>query len=353
MIDIIYLLNICNLVLNTFSTVFTLLFILYRFTSLFSYMIGFIKFCGKLIKGIFYIKNNIYYYTSGYSYKTVSTQIDEDADDEKYKYKTNSIFGKMHKYMSKMYHYVFPKKKEYQILPVYEIRESYISHRNSHNDNSIVNRIGDSVGGSSIGGGSVANSKSEITNVDIENNIEKDILNNQINQLMNEYDDDNDNNTNNNKYDDESRPFLQESTHNEISSVYPFARSYNVNCNFNKTINKEELLDVNKDSIMLHDIFYDCQDNYNNIGDSNTSSSINDSDDSTIKSLNNIGESNISSSINNSISCDIKNNNDNIDNFSSSLHNSSLYLNFDFIKKKLNKKNNEDDMIGKFQSLSL
>ena len=51
--DIFYLSSILNILWYLFSA----LFVLYKFTSFFSYMYNFVKFCGKLISGLFYIKN--------------------------------------------------------------------------------------------------------------------------------------------------------------------------------------------------------------------------------------------------------------------------------------------------------
>jgi hypothetical protein len=51
--DIFYISSILNILWYLFSA----LFVLYKFTSFFSYLYNFIKFCGKLINGLFYIKN--------------------------------------------------------------------------------------------------------------------------------------------------------------------------------------------------------------------------------------------------------------------------------------------------------
>ena len=57
-------------VINTIWTVLSMLFVLYRFTSFFSMIYNFIKFLGKMGKGIVYIKNKIQLYVmkrNGYS----------------------------------------------------------------------------------------------------------------------------------------------------------------------------------------------------------------------------------------------------------------------------------------------
>ena len=87
MINIYYLminwldnLYIINTILNFCSTTFTLLFILYRFTSLFSYIIGFIKFCGKLFNGVVYLKKlsvDYYYNKLGQINEDIEYGLDE------------------------------------------------------------------------------------------------------------------------------------------------------------------------------------------------------------------------------------------------------------------------------------
>ena len=103
------------------------------------------KFCGKLVKGIVYVKNKIVNYlypndytnikyetdynrdlennytTDGYTY-TSSTRHDINSihDDEN----NNSFFTKC---KNNIYKWLFPKKKQYNILPVYETRTSYIN----------------------------------------------------------------------------------------------------------------------------------------------------------------------------------------------------------------------------------
>jgi hypothetical protein len=57
-------------VINTVWTVLSMLFVLYRFTSFFSMIYNFIKFLGKIGKGIVYIKNKFQLYImkrNGYS----------------------------------------------------------------------------------------------------------------------------------------------------------------------------------------------------------------------------------------------------------------------------------------------
>lgn len=49
-------------ILNIIWYIFTVLFLLYKFTSFFTYMYNFVKFCGKLFKGIFYLKDQVKIY---------------------------------------------------------------------------------------------------------------------------------------------------------------------------------------------------------------------------------------------------------------------------------------------------
>jgi len=146
-----------NTILNIFSTSFTILFLLYRFTSLFTYIIGFLKFCGKLFKGILYIKNKIVNYlypndytnikyetnynrdlennytTDGYTYRSTNNDdsINRDLgsiyDDENNK----SFFTKC---KNSIYKWLFPRKKQYNVLPVYETRTSYINSESIYSD---------------------------------------------------------------------------------------------------------------------------------------------------------------------------------------------------------------------------
>ena len=146
-----------NTILNIFSTSFTILFLLYRFTSLFTYIVGFLKFCGKLFKGIIYLKNKIVNYlypndytnikyetnynrdlennytTDGYTYTYTNTDdstnrhLDSIYDDENNK----SFFTKC---KNNIYKWLFPKKKQYNVLPVYETRTSYINSESTYSD---------------------------------------------------------------------------------------------------------------------------------------------------------------------------------------------------------------------------
>ena len=125
MIDLLGLFYLFNVILNICSTIFTLLFLLYRFTSLFTYIYGFIRFCGKLIKSCFYVKNKIQSFRSGYIYTSLSQNDSQ----------SNTFKNVAYKKIKSVYNYFFPKKKEYNILPIYQTRESFIESQNDYNNN--------------------------------------------------------------------------------------------------------------------------------------------------------------------------------------------------------------------------
>ena len=63
-------------IINIFWQIFTILFVLYRFTSFFSIIYGFTKFCGKLVQGVVYVKNQISTYITkkkSFSYEPIIT----------------------------------------------------------------------------------------------------------------------------------------------------------------------------------------------------------------------------------------------------------------------------------------
>lgn len=60
-----------NTIINTIWYIFTILFVLYKFTSFFSYMYNFVKFCGKIFTWIKYLYDQIIIYLQkkkGYKY---------------------------------------------------------------------------------------------------------------------------------------------------------------------------------------------------------------------------------------------------------------------------------------------
>jgi hypothetical protein len=164
-------LYLINTILNIISTTFTLLFLLYRFTSLFSYIIGFVKFCGKLFNGIVYLKNtalDYYYNRTGHINEDIEHGL-SDSNDDYYSsdgviyrsmHSNDSFFSKCKRKIYNMYNYLYPKKSEYNIIPIYQTRSSYII--DNDNDNSDLN----------------------------DHQIEQNIINQQINTLLDEENDD-------------------------------------------------------------------------------------------------------------------------------------------------------------------
>jgi hypothetical protein len=172
-------LYLINTILNICSTTFTLLFLLYRFTSLFSYIIGFIKFCGKLFNGIIYLKNlTVDYYYNRTSQITEDTTYTIDAEhglnessDHYYTsdgfvfrsvYSNETFFNKIKRKAYNLYHYIYPKKNEYNVIPIYETRTSYIDDQ--------------------LAGNNGNNCISNITNTQIEKNLIIDHINNLLDE---------------------------------------------------------------------------------------------------------------------------------------------------------------------------
>lgn len=175
-------LYLINTILNICSTTFTLLFLLYRFTSLFSYIIGFIKFCGKLFNGIIYLKNltvNYYYNRTSQITQDTTYTIDteyglNESSDHYYTsdgfvfrsvYSNETFFNKIKRKAYNLYHYIYPKKNEYNVIPIYETRTSYIDDQLAGNNGNNCN-----------------NGISNITNTQIEKNLIIDHINNLLDE---------------------------------------------------------------------------------------------------------------------------------------------------------------------------
>jgi len=67
-----------TMILNWVWYIFSILFVLYRFTSFFSYVYGFLKFVGKLFEGLIFVKNQSYNYIN----PTFNNNINDDNDDD-------------------------------------------------------------------------------------------------------------------------------------------------------------------------------------------------------------------------------------------------------------------------------
>lgn len=102
--------------INMIWQIFTILFVLYRFTSFFSMIYNFILFLGKLLKCVVYVKDQISLYISkkrGYSY--LNTEEINGLNERP----NNTLF-------SKIKNWVFRKKTSPNI-PLYETRHSYVN----------------------------------------------------------------------------------------------------------------------------------------------------------------------------------------------------------------------------------
>lgn len=96
MIDL-YLLNI---IVNSIWYLFTILFVLYKFTTFFSYVYNFSKFCWRLGSGVYYTCNQIFYYI-GKKKNYVSLPEDDNFTAKK------TIFEKCKEFFNKKYTYYY------------------------------------------------------------------------------------------------------------------------------------------------------------------------------------------------------------------------------------------------------
>jgi hypothetical protein len=107
--DIYFLSSILNIVWYIFS----ILFVLYRFTSFFSYIYGFMKFLGKLLKGLVYIKNQIFQFferrQGQYIERTTNT----------------SIFTRLQQGLYYICGREYSQDQQQEITPLYDVRASY------------------------------------------------------------------------------------------------------------------------------------------------------------------------------------------------------------------------------------
>lgn len=100
--------------INMFWQIFTILFVLYRFTSFFSMMYNFILFLGKLLKGVYYVKDQVTRYISkkrGYSY------LNEE--------EVNGLYRTNTSWYDKIKSWIFGNPRRTNI-PLYETRTSFV-----------------------------------------------------------------------------------------------------------------------------------------------------------------------------------------------------------------------------------
>ena len=89
-----------NTVINTLWYLFTILFVLYKYTAFFSYIYNFVKFCGKLFSGVSYV----YKYISG---NNNLNRVDIESQNNQNNNKT--FYQKCKNYITKNYNYYYRK----------------------------------------------------------------------------------------------------------------------------------------------------------------------------------------------------------------------------------------------------
>lgn len=88
-----------NTVINTLWYLFTILFVLYKYTAFFSYIYNFVKFCGKLFSGVSYV----YKYISG---NNNLNRVDIESQNNQ---NNKSLYQKCKNYITKNYNYYYRK----------------------------------------------------------------------------------------------------------------------------------------------------------------------------------------------------------------------------------------------------
>ena len=115
-----------NTIVNTIWYIFTILFVLYRFTSLFSYMYNFSRFCGKLFTGV----HHIYTYTKNTN-RYQNIDIDTDIESQ---LTPKSTFQKFKEMCKKKWYQLFNKSSPEVILKyetVFPLVETTTLHNSS------------------------------------------------------------------------------------------------------------------------------------------------------------------------------------------------------------------------------
>lgn len=109
---------ILTAIINIIWQIFTILFVLYRFTTFFSLIFNFTKFLGKLLQGGVYIKDNIqtYFRTRNALPETITT-------------KPKTLFSKLQDWFC-------GTNSKSEVLPLFETRTSFAYNDNDNeNDN--------------------------------------------------------------------------------------------------------------------------------------------------------------------------------------------------------------------------
>lgn len=115
-----------NTIVNTIWYIFTILFVLYRFTSLFSYMYNFSRFCGKLFTGV----HHIYTYTKNTN-RYQNIDIDTDIESQ---LRPKNAFQKFKEMCKKKWYQLFNKSSPEVILKyetVFPLVETTTLHNSS------------------------------------------------------------------------------------------------------------------------------------------------------------------------------------------------------------------------------
>ena len=124
-----------NTIINIIWYIFSILFVLYKFTSFFTYIYNFGKFLGKLTQNIFYVKDRVVEFTEQQrnQYITRPSQVSQ--------VKSQSFFTRM---KNNVTNYFWGQQKEETELPMYT-RISDVSFkpqkRNKKEDLYFENRI--------------------------------------------------------------------------------------------------------------------------------------------------------------------------------------------------------------------
>jgi hypothetical protein len=98
-----------------------MLFLLYKFTSFFTYIYNFGKFLGKLTQGILYIKNRTSLFLKNRRNEYVNVETNQTTHNK-------SILTRI---KNKFVNYIWGNKNKTEVLPLYETRVSNISFKKS------------------------------------------------------------------------------------------------------------------------------------------------------------------------------------------------------------------------------
>ena len=96
-----------NTIVNTLWYLFTILFVLYKYTAFFSYIYNFVKFCGQLFSGISHIYKYIYNFRSNrFDIESQNNNVPVTLDGN---VGNKTLYQKCKNYISKNYNYYYRK----------------------------------------------------------------------------------------------------------------------------------------------------------------------------------------------------------------------------------------------------